>query len=88
MESTKGEIIFDGQNVTNWWPEKLRKAGLGIIPEDRYAQGLCREMSVSEIVLQDITGQKISVSEDCTIGKKSMRREILLLKNLISVWEM
>lgn len=48
MESTRGEIIFDGQNVTNWWPEKLRKAGLGIIPEDRYAQGLCRGMSVSD----------------------------------------
>ncbi|MFR8492986.1 MAG: hypothetical protein ACLVC1_05140 [Mediterraneibacter gnavus] len=36
----KARIIFDGQNVTNWWPEKLRKAGSGIIPEDRYAQGL------------------------------------------------
>ena len=39
MESTKGEVIFDGQNVTNWWPEKLRKAGLGIIPEDRLCTG-------------------------------------------------
>ena len=58
MESTKGEIIFDGQNVTNWWPEKLRKAGLGIIPEDRYAQGLCREMSVSDNCIAGYHGAK------------------------------
>lgn len=58
MESTRGEIIFDGQNVTNWWPEKLRKAGLGIIPEDRYAQGLCREMSVSDNCISGYHGEK------------------------------
>lgn len=58
MESTRGEIIFDGQNVTNWWPEKLRKAGLGIIPEDRYAQGLCREMSVSDNCISGYHGSK------------------------------
>lgn len=58
MESTKGEVIFDGQNVTNWWPEKLRKAGLGIIPEDRYAQGLCREMSVSDNCIAGYHGAK------------------------------
>ena len=48
MESTRGTVFFDGKDITNWWPEKLRKAGIGIIPEDRYAQGLCREMTVSD----------------------------------------
>ena len=57
-ESTKGEIIFDGQNVTNKWPKKLRKAGLGVIPEDRYAQGLCREMSVSDNCIAGYHGAK------------------------------
>lgn len=37
MESTRGTVFFDGKDITNWWPEKLRKAGIGIIPEDRYA---------------------------------------------------
>ena len=44
--------------MTNWWPEKLRKAGLGIIPEDRYAQGLCREMSVSDNCIAGYHGAK------------------------------
>ena len=58
MESTRGEQFFDGENVTNWWPEKLRKAGLGIIPEDRYAQGLCREMCVSDNCIAGYHGAK------------------------------
>ena len=48
MESESGEVLFYDKDVTNWWPKELRKEGLGIIPEDRYATGLCREMSVSD----------------------------------------
>lgn len=48
MESTGGQITFLGRDVTNWWPANLRKAGMGIIPEDRYAQGLCGDMSIAE----------------------------------------
>ena len=58
MESTRGTVSFDGQDVTNWWPEKLRKAGLGIVPEDRYAQGLCREMTVSDNCIAGYHGDK------------------------------
>ena len=50
--------IFDGKDITNWWPEKLRKAGIGIIPEDRYAQGLCREMTVSDNCIAGYHGEK------------------------------
>lgn len=48
MESTKGRVTFLGKDVTNKWPAQLRKAGIGIIPEDRYAQGLCGDMNISE----------------------------------------
>ncbi len=48
MEIESGKVSFCGKDVTNWWPEELRKEGIGIIPEDRYATGLCREMSVSD----------------------------------------
>ena len=48
MESTKGSITFLGKDVTNQWPAQLRKEGVGIIPEDRYAQGLCGDMNISE----------------------------------------
>ena len=48
MESTQGECILMGEKVTNKWPDYLRKKGIGIIPEDRYAQGLCRDMSIGD----------------------------------------
>lgn len=48
MISTEGNITFEGKTITNYWPKQIRKAGIGIIPEDRYAQGLCREMSLGD----------------------------------------
>lgn len=48
MEATKGKITFKGKDITNLWPDKLREKGIGIIPEDRFAQGLCREMSIGD----------------------------------------
>ena len=48
MEIESGKVSFCGKDVTNWWPKELRKEGIGIIPEDRYATGLCKEMSVSD----------------------------------------
>lgn len=46
--STEGRVELYGEDVTNRWPDELRRAGVGIIPEDRYAQGLCKDMSLSE----------------------------------------
>jgi len=48
MESTSGKIIVNGKDITNSWPKEIRKSGIGIIPEDRYAQGLCIDMKLSE----------------------------------------
>ena len=48
MTSSDGSILFEGRDVTNWWPRQIRRAGIGIIPEDRYAQGLCKEMSIGD----------------------------------------
>ena len=58
MESTKGTMELMGQEVTNWWPKKLREAGMGIVPEDRYAQGLCRDMSIADNCIAGHHGEK------------------------------
>lgn len=58
MESTSGTITFDNKDVTNWWPKELRAAGLGIIPEDRYAQGLCKDMSIADNCIAGYHGEK------------------------------
>ncbi len=48
MVSSKGRITFQGEDITIQWPSELRKKGIGIIPEDRFAQGLCRGMSIGD----------------------------------------
>ncbi len=48
MTSTSGSILFEEKNITNCWPRQIRKAGIGIIPEDRYVQGLCKDMSIAD----------------------------------------
>lgn len=72
MVSTSGQSLFLGDDVTNWWPNALRKKGLGIIPEDRYAQGLCREMSIGDNSIAGYHGE----SDVCKNG--------LLMRNKIN----
>lgn len=48
MRTSAGKIFFEDREITDFWPDKLRTLGIGIIPEDRYAQGLCRTMTVSQ----------------------------------------
>jgi simple sugar transport system ATP-binding protein len=37
---TSGRITLSGEDVTHWHTRKLRKAGIGYIPEDRHRHGL------------------------------------------------
>lgn len=48
MESTEGTVRIYDRDITNEWPKELREAGIGIVPEDRYAQGLCKNMTISD----------------------------------------
>lgn len=48
MKSTSGKVIYKDEDITNYRSEKLRKKGIGIIPEDRYKQGLCKQMKISD----------------------------------------
>ena len=42
------KTFINGKDITNKWPKEIRKSGIGIIPEDRYAQGLCIDMKLSD----------------------------------------
>ena len=48
MTTTAGSVSLMGKDVTGWWPDQLRDAGMAIIPEDRYEDGLCATMSVAD----------------------------------------
>ncbi len=46
--SAGGTVKLAGKDVTNLWPDELRRRGVAIMPGDRWAQGLCRDMLVSQ----------------------------------------
>lgn len=48
MRSTRGKVHLYDKEITNCWPKELRQDGISIIPEDRFIQGLCRDMSITD----------------------------------------
>jgi len=48
MKRTAGTITIGGADASGDWPYHLKKKRFGIIPEDRYARGLCLDMKVSD----------------------------------------
>jgi simple sugar transport system ATP-binding protein len=64
MAATGGMVKLGGVDITNAWPDELRKNHIGIIPEDRYAQGLCTDMNIAENCIAGHFGDK----EICTAG--------------------
>jgi len=49
-----GQILLEGQNVTNYTPAQMFKSGLSYIPEERMHDGCIKDFSVAEnAILQD-----------------------------------
>lgn len=48
MKCTGGSVKLYDKDITNMWPRELRESGIAMIPEDRYAQGLCRSMKICD----------------------------------------
>jgi len=51
QSSTKGEIIFNGQEVKLKSPAQAIELGMGFVPEDRKAQGLFLNMAVRQNIV-------------------------------------
>lgn len=56
MEPTAGSMSLLAEDVTGKWPDELRRRGMAIVPEDRYAQGLCATMSVADNTIAGYQG--------------------------------
>lgn len=53
-----GELILQGESLSNASPRTLTRKGLARIPEDRHAQGVVSEMSLWENLLLDELGNE------------------------------
>ena len=66
---------INGQEVLQMYPDQLRKNGLGIVPEDRYLQGLCLSMPVSSNLIAGYHGQE-KFCHHGIMDKKSIRKNM------------
>jgi len=83
MIATDGTVKYRGNDITNLWPEKIRNAGIGIIPEDRYKHGLCKEMKISENLIAGYHSRQ----EFCSKGILNRRAIDKRRKNLVEEFD-
>ena len=57
MKQTAGTIKVGKRDITGKWPDEVRESGVGIIPEDRYRQGLCLDNTVSDNLIAGYHGK-------------------------------
>lgn len=59
--TTKGQILFDGDDITHASIRKRMESGLGYVPVDRYRDGMVMDMTLAEnILLKNSFGGKWS----------------------------
>ena len=58
MKLAAGRIYLSGQDITGWSPLRIRRAGLGFVPEDRHRRGLVLDYSVADNLILGIHGSK------------------------------
>lgn len=58
LDVSSGTVTKGKSEITGLWPDELRRYNIGIVPEDRYRQGLCLEMPVSANLIAGYHGQK------------------------------
>jgi simple sugar transport system ATP-binding protein len=56
-KSTQGQVQIDRVDVTGWQPEALIRQGLAYISEERFLDGVIKELSVEENLMLEEHGQ-------------------------------
>jgi ABC-type uncharacterized transport system ATPase subunit len=47
-KATAGQVLLNGEDITNWTARSIRERGIGHIPEDRQKRGLVLDFTVAE----------------------------------------
>lgn len=56
LDISEGKVTLNDEDITGLWPDELRRYKIGIVPEDRYKQGLCLGLPVSWNLIAGIHG--------------------------------
>lgn len=74
MISTSGKIKLKNKDITNEFPKKLRENKIAVVPEDRFKEGLCKTMSISDNIIAGYH-RRSDVSRFSIFLKKSIREK-------------
>ncbi len=78
---SRGHILFNGDPVVRWSPHRAKRAGIGMVPEDRKQQGIILSLSVRQNIsladYRDITDKLGFINE-----KKERARSRNMIKKL------
>ncbi len=80
LKVTSGEIYLREKKITNMWPDVLRKQHIAYIPEDRYEQGLCLGMSISDNMIAGYHDQDDISKFGFISPKKKLEKTLRLIE--------
>ncbi|MDR2201465.1 MAG: ABC transporter ATP-binding protein [Clostridiales bacterium] len=81
MTVAGGTVLKGGADITDAWPKAVRENKIAVIPEDRYGQGLCRDMTVAQNAIAGYHRDR-QISRFGLLSKKAViRRRDGLVKN-------
>ena len=83
LELTEGCVEIGGLDVTGMWPDELRRHALGIVPEDRYRQGLCLGIPVSRNLIAGYHNQR----PYCVAGIMQHQKIVENMDALVSAYD-
>lgn len=78
IKQTSGKFIYEGKEVIDSSPLKLREMGFALVPEDRYKEGLSKEMSVWENMIAGRYKEGYSSSKGI-LNKGAIRQKTMKL---------
>ncbi len=81
LKATAGHILLDGKDITNIWPSDLRKKHVAFIPEDRYEQGLCKDMSIKDNMIAGYHQDHSTTTFGLISEKKAMEKTSHLIQD-------
>jgi ABC-type sugar transport system ATPase subunit len=80
----KGSIEFDNKKLTKINPEIANNLGIGLIPEDRYQEGLIPVLTVKENIILP-AAEKRKYSKNYFLKEKNIRQKVKELIKILNI---
>lgn len=74
IKVSDGQILLNGVDITGWSPLKIKRAGFGLVPEDRHRRGLVLDYSVADNLILGLHGNEPFVQAGVIRSEKAITK--------------